>query len=166
MPPARVRVALPFLLVAALAAACGTSGSTTVGTNPVALDEPTAGDTPDSARLRAELTGAAETPGPGDPDGRGQAAVVLEPARSQLCYRIEVSGVTGVDGTALHRGSAGQQGAVVLGLDPPEGGSVESCVTAARELLERVRRSPERYYLNIRSEEHPDGALRGQLAQS
>jgi CHRD domain len=165
VPPPRVRVALPLLLVAALAAACGTSGSTTVGTNPVALDEPADGDAPDSARLGAELTGAAETPGPGDPDGRGSATVVLEPARSQLCYRIDVSGVNGVDGTALHRGSEGQQGAVVLGLDPPDGGSVESCVTAERTLLERVRRAPERYYLNVRSDEHPDGALRGQLAR-
>ena len=164
MSPPRVRATLALLVAAAVVVACGSSGSTTAGTNPVALDGPTDGDAPDSARLRAELTGAAEAPGPGDPDGRGEATLVLEPGHSQLCYRIEVSGVTGVVGTALHRGSAGQQGAVVLGLDPPEGGSVESCVTAARTLLEQVRRSPEGYYLNVRSEEHPNGALRGQLA--
>jgi hypothetical protein len=171
VPLPRVRAALPLLLVAGVVASCGTSGSTTAGTSPVALDGDGSGSGQESAvgdgassRLSAELTGAAEVPGPGDPDGTGRATVVVEPGSSQLCYRIEVTGVTGVDGTSVHEGEAGEQGAVVLGLDPPDGGSVEGCVTADSALLQRVGRSPHRYYLNVRSEEHPDGALRGQLA--
>jgi hypothetical protein len=167
----RVAAALPLLLVAGLVAACGTSGSTTAGTNPVALDGEGEGSGQASAvgdgassRLTADLSGAAEVPGPGDADAGGRATVVVEPGRSQLCYRIEVQGVAGVDGTSVHEGADGEQGAVVLGLDPPEGGSVEGCVTAEPALLERVGRSPQDFYLNVRSEEHPDGAVRGQLA--
>ena len=171
MPTRRAVRALPTLLVAGVLAACGTSGSTTAGSNPVALDGDGEGSGQDSAvgdgassRLTADLTGAAEVPGPGDPDATGRATVVVEPGRSQLCYRIEVTGVTGVDGTSVHEGADGEQGAVVLGLDPPEGGSVEGCVTAEPALLDRVGSSPQDYYLNVRSEEHPDGAVRGQLA--
>jgi hypothetical protein len=167
----RVAAAVPLLLVAGLVAACGTSGSTTAGTSPVALDDDGEGSGQASAvgdgassRLTADLSGAAEVPGPGDADAGGRATVVVEPGRSQLCYRIEVHGVTGVDGTSVHEGADGQQGAVVLGLDPIEGGSVEGCVTAEPALLERVGRSPQDFYLNVRSEEHPDGAVRGQLA--
>ena len=172
VPLPRVRAALPLLFVAAVLASCGTSGSTTAGTSPVALDD---GDGSSSgqasavgdgatSRLSADLTGAAEVPGPGDPDATGRATVVVEPGSSQLCYRIEVTGVQGVDGTSLHEGDPGEQGAVVLGLDPPDGGAVEGCATADSSLLQRMGRSPQEYYLNIRTDEHPDGALRGQLA--
>jgi hypothetical protein len=169
--PPRVLRTLPLLFVAGLLASCGSSGSTTAGTSPVALDGGGSGSGQASAvgdgassRLSADLSGAAVVPVHGDPDATGRATVVVEPGRSQLCYRIEVTGVTGVDGTSLHEGDAGARGAVVLGLDPPAGGSVEGCVTADSALLQRVGRSPQEYYVNVRSEDHPDGALRGQLA--
>jgi hypothetical protein len=119
-----------------------------------------------SSRLSAVLSGAAEVPGPGDPDGRGSATVVLEPGRSQLCYRIEVQGVAKPDGTSLDEGADGERGRVVLGLDAPKGGSVDSCVTAEPALLERVDRSPAEFHLNVLSEDHPDGAVRGQLVSA
>jgi hypothetical protein len=169
MPPPRVRAALPLLLVAGVLASCGSSGSS-AGTGPVTVDGEGAGSGRASAvgdgsssRLSAALSGTAEVPGPGDPDATGSATVVLEPGHSQLCYRIEVQGVSGVDGTSLHEGVDGEQGRVVLGLDPPEGGSVDGCVTAEPALLDRVDRSPGDFYLNVRSEEHPNGAVRGQL---
>ena len=172
MPSLRVLATLPLVLVAGLAASCGGSGSTTAGSGPVALDDEggvasgqvsAVGDG-DSTRLTAALTGAEEVPDHGDADGRGTATVVVEPGSSQLCYRIEVEGLDGVDGTSVHEGAAGENGAVLLGLDPPTGGSSEGCVTAEPGLLEQVERSPEDYYLNIRSADHPDGAVRGQLA--
>jgi hypothetical protein len=52
---------------------------------------------------------------------------------------------------------------VVLGLDPPEEGSSQGCVTAAPGLLARVGRQPEDFYVNVRTDEHPEGAVRGQL---
>jgi hypothetical protein len=170
VPPPRVRATLPLVFVAAVLAACGDSGGTNASTGPVTIEGEGAGSGQASAvgdgsssRLSAVLSGAAEVPGPGDPDARGRATLVLEPGRSQLCYRIEVQRVSGVDGTFLHEGDDGQEGGVVLGLDSPEGGSIDGCVTAAPALLERVDRSPGEFYLNVHSEEHPDGAVRGQL---
>ena len=170
MPPPRVRAALPLLLVAGALASCGGSSATS-DAGPVTIDGGGGGSGTASAvgdgsssRLSAVLSGKAEVPGPGDPDASGRATVVVEPGRSQLCYRIEVQRVSGVDGTSPHEGAAGEQGGVVLGLDPAVGGSVDGCVTAEPALLERVDRSPGSFYLNVRSEEHPDGAVRGQLA--
>jgi hypothetical protein len=166
----RALAALPLLFVAGLVPACGSSGSA-AGGGPVTLDGAPDGTGDGSAvgdgassMFTVTLHGEAEVPGPGDPDGSGSATLRLQPGRSQLCYRIEVQGISGVDGTSLNQGPAGEQGAVVLGLDPPEGGSVEGCVTADPDLLDRVGRSPGDYYLNVRSDEHPDGAARGQLA--
>jgi hypothetical protein len=161
---------VPLLLVAAALAACGGSGASGAGTGAMTIEGGGGGSGADSAvgdgsssRLSAVLSGASEVPGPGDPDARGSATFVVDPSRSQLCYRIEVQGITGVDGTSLHEGGDGEQGGIVLGLDPPEGGSVDGCVTAEPALLERVDRSPGDFYLNVRSEEHPTGAVRGQL---
>jgi hypothetical protein len=161
-----VRATLPLVCAAFVAAGCGTTGSTTAGTSPVALDEDGGGAVSDdqSARLTAELSGDAEVPGPGDPDAAGQATVVVEPGSSQLCFRIEVRGIGSAKGTSVHEGDPGEHGAVVLGLDPPEEGSSQGCVSAAPALLDRVGRQPEDFYVNVRTDEHPDGAVRGQLS--
>jgi hypothetical protein len=171
MPSPWVRATLPLVCATFVAAGCGTTGSTTAGTSPVAVDDDGGGGSGDgtavgddeSARLTAELTGDAEVPGPGDPDAGGQATVVVEPGRSQLCFRIEVRGIDEAGGTSVHEGDAGEDGAVVLGLDPPEEGTSQGCVTAEPALLDRVGSRPEEYYLNVRTDEHPEGAVRGQL---
>jgi hypothetical protein len=170
MPSPWVRATLP-LCAAFVAAACGTTGSTTAGTSPVALDgevtgsaDGTAVGDDESARLIAELTGEAEVPGPGHPDAAGEATVVVEPGSSQLCFRIELEGINRAKGTSVHEGDVGEDGAVVLGLDPPHEGSSEGCVSAPPALLDRVGRRPEDFYVNVRTEDHPDGAVRGQLS--
>ena len=43
--------------------------------------------------LRATLTGAAETPGPGTLGGAGTAAITFDQAASQLCYTLSASGI-------------------------------------------------------------------------
>jgi hypothetical protein len=169
VPSPWVRATLLLVCAASVAAACGSTGSTTAGTSPVALDgraDRSADGTDvddESARLTAELTGEAEVPGPGDADAAGRATVVVEPGSSQLCFRIEVRGIDGARGTSVHEGDAGEDGAVVLGLDPPQEGRSQGCVTAAPALLDRVGRRPQDFYLTVRTDEHPAGAVRGQL---
>jgi hypothetical protein len=170
MPTTRAVPAL--LLTAALGAAAGCGGAGTVARGPEAPGlPPGAGTERDAAvtggarpvSLAAEMRGGAQVPGPGDPDGGGRATVVLEHGRSQLCYRIELERVGGAGGTFVQHGPAGSTGAVVLGLDNPADGSVEGCVTADGSLLDEVAADPAAYYLNVRSDEYPDGAVRGQL---
>jgi hypothetical protein len=43
--------------------------------------------------LTATLTGAAEVPGPGDPDGSGNASLNLMPKKERICYTITVSNI-------------------------------------------------------------------------
>ena len=171
MPSPWVRATLPLVVAAFVAAGCGNTGSTTAGTSPVAIDDVPEGsgdgaavNDDESARLTAELTGEAEVPGPGDPDAGGQATVVVEPGSSQLCFRIEVRGIGEAGGTSVHEGDPGEDGAVVLGLDPPQEGSSQGCVSASPALLDRVGNRPEDFYLNVRTDEHPEGAVRGQLS--
>src|SRR5919106_6422267 len=39
------------------------------------------------------LTGAAEVPGPGDPDGSGTAELTLNPGLGEVCFVLEVTGI-------------------------------------------------------------------------
>ena len=41
----------------------------------------------------ATLTGAAEVPGPGDPDGSGTAEITLVGINDQACYELTVSAI-------------------------------------------------------------------------
>ncbi len=38
--------------------------------------------------LSTTLSGAAEVPGPGDPDGRGRASLTINPGQGEICYEL------------------------------------------------------------------------------
>ena len=42
----------------------------------------------DEMKVKANLTGAAEVPGPGDPDGGGTVQVTLNPDKNEVCYDL------------------------------------------------------------------------------
>lgn len=113
------------------------------------------------------LTGAAEVPGPGDPDGSGAAALTLNPGTGQVCFELSVSGIAlPATGAHIHVGTADVAGGVVIGLIPPDAsGSSSGCVTADRDLILAILQNPEGYYVNVHSTEFPAGAVRGQLSR-
>ncbi len=47
-------------------------------------------DQPGGRPITIRLTGAAEVPGPGDPDGTGTARLTLNPGKNQVCYELTV----------------------------------------------------------------------------
>ena len=56
------------------------------------------------------LTGAAEVPGPGDPDGRGTAVIRVDSESGEICYRLPRSpDRAGDDGAHPHRRSNGSR---------------------------------------------------------
>jgi CHRD domain len=117
--------------------------------------------------LKAELTGANEVPGPGDPDGSGVARLRLNQGRHRICYRITVADI-GLPAMAahIHVGTADVAGPVVVTLDPPlEDGTSQGCVTVERRLVKAIRKNRSGYYVNVHNEEFPDGAIRGQLTK-
>lgn len=111
------------------------------------------------------LSGAAERPNPGDPDGSGSARVSLNPGTGEVCYDYSVTGVANLTAAHIHRGSAAVAGPVVIPLPPtsPTGGS--ACVTAGRTLILEIIRDPSAFYVNVHNADFPAGALRGQLSR-
>ena len=113
-----------------------------------------------------QLTGAAEVPGPGDPDGRGRAALTINPGQGTVCYRIEVEGIDPATLAHIHRGGADVAGPVVVTFAPPTDGSSEGCVEDLdRELLRDILSNPSGYYVNVHNATFTAGALRGQLGR-
>ena len=114
------------------------------------------------------LTGAAEVPGPGDPDGSGTAHLTLNPGLEQVCYEISVSNITlPATGAHIHRGTATESGPVVVHLmQPGATGTSSGCTTASRELILAIMQNPEQYYVNVHTQPlYGPGAVRGQLSK-
>ena len=117
-------------------------------------------------RVGATMTGAAEVPGPGDPDGIGTAVIRLNKAKGEVCYELTVSGIEPAFAAHIHVGPAGVAGPVVVPLAPPTEGSVSACATGVdAELIKAIARTPGDYYVNVHNAEYPAGAIRGQLSK-
>ena len=113
------------------------------------------------ATLEASLTGEKEVPGPGDPNGRGDAEVKVHKAK--VCYELEVERIKPATAAHIHRGGPSVAGPVVVELKAPTDGSSEGCKAISKKLSKKLKEHPWRYYVNIHNDPYPDGAVRGQL---
>lgn len=111
------------------------------------------------------MTGDAERPGPGDPDGTGTAVLRLNPGQEEVCFTLMVADIQlPAIGAHIHVGDVDSPGPVVVPLTAPDaGGTSSGCVSADRDLVRAILRSPEAYYVNVHSVDFPAGAVRGQL---
>lgn len=114
----------------------------------------------------ADLTGAAEVPGPGAPGGTGLATLDWRDHEDSLhyCYAISVENIGQATAAHLHRGAAGVAGPPVITFDTPgpRGGS-DGCVDVSPQLRREIRADPGGFYVNVHTADHPGGAVRGQL---
>lgn len=118
------------------------------------------------AEVSATLTGAAEVPGPGDPDGSGTARITLNPGAGEVCFNLEVNNIEAATASHIHVGGTTVAGPVVVTLaPPPSAGSSTACVSADRELVLEILKSPSDYYVNVHNADFPGGAIRGQLSR-
>ncbi|WP_109474188.1 CHRD domain-containing protein [Ornithinimicrobium cavernae] len=124
-----------------------------------------AGDAPaDTGRpLTVAMTGAAERPGPGDPDGSGTAHFRLNPGQEQICYTLEVSDIAPAMAAHIHVAGTDAPGPVVVPLSPPVTGMSSGCADVDRELVIAIISDPGAYYVNVHNVDFPAGAVRGQL---
>jgi hypothetical protein len=113
----------------------------------------------------APLTGAAEAPNPGDPDGTGSARFWMNPGTGEVCYDYTVSGVAPLAAAHIHIAPAGVAGPVVIPTPPTSATGGSGCVTAERDLLVAILTHPSGYYFNVHNADFPAGALRGQLSR-
>jgi hypothetical protein len=143
------------------AAPADTITSTTTDTTGTVVGDPLSWTT--------ALSGLAEVPGPGDPDGTGSASITIDSANSQVCYTLFVQNLTlPAQAAHIHRGAAGEPGDVVVPFDiaPDATGNAVSCVVVDAALLAEIAQNPTGFYVNVHTSDFPDGAVRGQVLGS
>ena len=121
------------------------------------------------ARIYTVLTGAAERPGPGDPDAIGRALITIDDETNQLCLTLQWANVDGtVSGLHIHIAPTTAPGPIVVPFATPptaSTGQTVQCVTVENEaLLDNIAANPQQYYINLHSTpSFGPGAIRGQL---
>ena len=115
--------------------------------------------------LATRLTGAAEFPGPGDPDGVGAAGVVVNVNRARVCYVLAVKHIAEATLAHIHVGAAGTAppNNIVVHLTAPTRGFSADCVSVDEQLARDIASMPANYYVNVHNADFPAGAIRGQL---
>ena len=114
---------------------------------------------------KANLTGAAEVPGPGDNNGSGTVQVTLNSDKNEVCYDLTLTKLDDATAAHIHEGTVGKDGPVKVGLDAPKGGSAKGCKTADAAVVKDIMANPANYYVNVHNPAHPKGAVRGQLSK-
>lgn len=113
----------------------------------------------------ALLTGAAEAPGPGDPDGAGAVLIRLKPQIRQICVLAFATNNIGTPNLFhIHNAPAGVAGPVVVDFTPLLAKGGVGCVKVDTALAQRIRFHPSDYYFNVHDADFPAGAVRGQVA--
>ncbi len=111
------------------------------------------------------MTGAAERPGPGDPDGAGTATFRVNAGQRRVCYTLSVSNIEPATAAHVHRAPPTAAGPVVIPLTAPTDGSSEGCAEVTRELAQELIQSPGAFYVNVHNAPFPGGAVRSQLSR-
>jgi hypothetical protein len=161
----RALVATLLLTLAAGLGACGDDDGddTKVTTETTGGGQKTEGT---AESLKARLSGAEELPGPGVANGVG--AVLVDVTATSGCYDLKVTMGEQPTKAHIHQGAKGASGPVVVDLNPAfEPGessfNAKACVDLAADLAAKLLADPAAYYVNVHTEAHPDGAVRGQL---
>ena len=111
------------------------------------------------------MTGAAERPGPGDPDGSGTATFRVNAGQGRVCYTLNVINIDPATAAHIHRAPPSAAGPVVVPLAAPTSGRSEGCATVTRALAQELIRNPGAFYVNVHNAAFGPGAVRGQLSR-
>lgn len=121
------------------------------------------------AAFNASLSGEAEVPGPGDPDGFGTAKVIVDEVNNEICFALSVAEITLPAAAAhIHAGTADVAGPVVVPFTAPdEQGASAGCTSGVdAALIQDILANPGGYYVNVHTSDFPAGAVRGQLSEA
>ena len=114
------------------------------------------------------LTGAAERPGPGDPDGSGTAWLWVNYGQMEICFALVVENITlPTIGAHIHLAPITDPGPIVVPLINPVTGQSSGCVEVLdAALLKDILQNPQDYYVNVHTlPDYGPGAVRGQLSK-
>lgn len=118
-------------------------------------------------KYTATMSGSAEVPGPGDPDGSGTAEVTVDESQGKVCYELKISNIGAATVAHIHEAVSGQAGPPVVDLKAPGAdGNVKDCVTGVdKEVIKRIKDNPTNFYANVHNEEFPDGQFEDSLPE-
>jgi putative cell wall-binding protein len=121
-----------------------------------------------TAHVQANLVGEAVVPGPGDKDGVGFAFFAMGDPSFQLCGGVFLFGplTSAPTAASIRKGNAGQSGPVVATLKLPDtdvGGPIACYNGLDQNAVNDIEANPTNYYVQVDSQDHPNGAIRGQL---
>jgi CHRD domain len=60
--------------------------------------------------MKVMLSGSAEVPGPGDPDGSGDTSLTINEKQGQLCFEVNVKDIGKPTAAHIHKAATGQSG--------------------------------------------------------
>lgn len=126
-----------------------------------------AGRVEGATRLNATLSGAAEVPTAGDPDGTGTAMVNLDVSKREVCYEVAVQKLDRPTAMHIHEGERDKSGGIVVPLTTPTASDTTTtgCASVDAGLISRIAATPGNFYVNVHTQTYPQGAVRGQLSQ-
>lgn len=120
----------------------------------------------DGRKLDASLSGLAEVPNPGDPDGSGTFVSRINVGQQEICYNLTVIDIQDAFAAHIHVGSEGEPGPIAVTLATPDGDGIASdCTFVSMTTARDIIKNPSGYYVNVHNAEFPGGAVRGQLSK-
>jgi hypothetical protein len=166
---------MPVLLLVSLGACqlpkAATPNASTPGTgSPLPLITPTTSPSPAGQAFAADLDGSQEIPEV-TTAGFGVVTAQLNPDKTELTLNGVASGLSGkITAGHIHKGAQGSKGDPVKTLTIKDNGfsltwkSSDSDQPLSKELLDELSKG--NLYLNLHTEAHTDGEVRGQLQLS
>ncbi len=115
-----------------------------------------------------ELTAEAEVPTPGPAGATGTAEITIDDETNEVCYVLTIDGLGKGDAVVaahIHAGEEGVAGDVVVPLftEPPTGEMTGCVQDVDPAVVDAITADPAAFYVNIHTEQYPDGAVRGQM---
>lgn len=113
----------------------------------------------------ATVVDATGATGAGDPDARLNAAFQVDIEAGTFCPSFGgLVGLSTPTAVHVHAGVAGTNGPIVAEFDVPvaEGGFGD-CVDVSPDVIEAIVADPLAFYMDLHTDEFPDGAVRGQM---
>jgi hypothetical protein len=119
----------------------------------------------------ANLAGDQVVPGPGDPDAVGRVwdlGLGIDPDvpnGGRICVGWEITDMGPATSAEIGIGQPGEAGTTVVSVIPPdeEGAGYDCAVDLDPAVVQAILDDPTAYFVQVRNDEFPDGAMRGQI---